>query len=309
MPDWSMHCIFLTWGQLMQLYEALNIFFEAMKGIRSPATILFYRNTLTCLGEYFGNCDLRTINIDQLRAWRSTLVDRSNLWGGGSSHPEQPGHLSTYTIHKFVRAARRFFRWLCLENLLEIDPAKRLELPELPQRIARGISSKKKSRLLDAASSPRDVAIIMFLSDTACRRGGLAGLRLSDLHLKRREILAREKGRGGQHKERQLYFKRKTARAIRAWLKVRPARLGDSLFGLSPDGIYRVLQRLASKAKVVDGWNPHSFRHATIRKWLAAGMPLPQASQLAGHSSIVVTGDIYGRFNERDLRKAYRKYS
>ena len=293
----------------MLLTEALSRFFASMDGVRSPATILFYRNTLTYLGEYFGSCDLRSIDVDQLRAWRATLVDRHTRWGGGSSHPEQPGQLSTYTIHKFVRAARRFFRWLCLESLLDCDPAKRLELPELPQRVARGISSKKRRRMLAAAISPRDVAIIMLLSDTACRRGGLAGLRLSDLHLKHRTILAREKGRGGQHKERRLYFKRKTAMAIRDWLAVRPACLGDSLFGLTPDGIYRVLQRLASKAKVDDDWNPHSFRHATIKRWLAAGMPLPQASQLAGHSSVMVTGYIYGHFNERDLRKAYRKYS
>jgi integrase/recombinase XerD len=293
----------------MDLIEALSRFYASMDGICSPATILFYRNTLTSLGDYFGKCDIQSIDTDQLRTWRSTLVNRHTRWGKGSSHPEQPGQLSTYTIHKFVRAARRLFRWLCLENILEVDPAKRLELPELPQCVAKGISPKKRLRLMDAATNPRDVAIIMLLSDTACRRGGLAGLRLSDLHLKHRAVLTREKGRGGQHKERWLYFKKKTGKAIRAWLKVRPAGLGDSLFGLTPDGVYQLLKRLASKADISDDWNPHSFRHATIRNWLAAGMPLPQASQLAGHSSVMVTGDIYGRFNERDLRKAHRKYS
>jgi integrase len=294
----------------MQLMAALDLFFLSMQGVLSPATIRFYRNHLKYLGEFFGDCDLQSISITQLRAWRVTLIERHSRWGQGSSHPAQPGKLSPFTIHKFVRAARRFFRWLSAEGLLETNPAQRLELPRLPRPRPRGISSEDRDRLLVAANDhPRDLAIILVLSDTACRRGGLAGLRLSDLDLHHRTILAREKGRGGQGKERWLYFTKRTAAAIRAWLELRPDCLGDSLFGISPDGVYQVLKRLASKAGISDGWNPHNFRHAAIRNWLAAGMPLPQASQLAGHSSVAVTADIYGLFNELELQKAHDKYS
>ena len=281
-----------------------------MRGVLSPATILFYQNHLKYLGDFFGDVYLRSITITQLRAWRVTLVERHSRWGRGSSHPAQPGKLSPFTVHQYVRAARRFFRWLTLEGMIESNPAQRLELPRLPRHRPRGISSGDRDRLLIAASDhPRDLAIILLLSDTACRRGGLAGLRLSDLDLKHRTVLAREKGRGGEAKERWLYFTRRTALAIRAWLELRPACLGDSLFGISPNGIYQVLKRLASKAGISDGWNPHNFRHAAIRNWLAAGMPLPQASQLAGHSSVAVTADIYGLFNEKDLQEAHDKYS
>ena len=294
----------------MQLIEALDRFYLSMQGVLSPATVLFYRNHLKILGETLGNCDLTSINIDQLRAWRVTLVERHSRWGRGSSHPAEPGQLSPYTLHQFVRCARRLFQWLVQEGLLESSPAQRLELPQLPRPRPRGISARDRDRLLEAAKDhPRDVAIILLLSDTAGRRGGIAGLRLSDLDLERRMVLAREKGRGGEAKERWLYFSNKTARSIRAWLELRPDCLGDSLFGLSAGGIYQVLKRLASKAGLGDGWNPHNFRHAAIRNWLAAGMPLPQASQLAGHSSVNVTGDIYGTYPETDLQAAHEKYS
>ena len=73
--------------------------------------------------------------------------------------------------------------------------------------------------------------------------------------------------------------------------------------------IYQVLKRLASQAGIESGFNPHNFRHGAIRGWLANGMPLSLASQLAGHSSVNVTGDIYGTANESELARAHDIYS
>jgi len=63
-------------GVFMQLLAAMDAFFLSMQGVLSPATILFYRNHLKYLGEFLGNCDLNSITITQLRAWRVTLVER-----------------------------------------------------------------------------------------------------------------------------------------------------------------------------------------------------------------------------------------
>jgi integrase len=63
----------------------------------------------------------------------------------------------------------------------------------------------------------RDRALLLFLADTGCRVGGLVGLTLSDLKVRRRWALVTEKF----DKSRLVFFPEVTAEALRDWLRVR----------------------------------------------------------------------------------------
>jgi site-specific recombinase XerD len=232
--------------------------------------------------------------------------------------------LSAETIRGHVRACRRFFRWLKEEGYLDTNVAKRLEQPPKPIRTRKGIKvSDRNAMIREAELSPRDYALTLFLADTGCRVAGVVGLKLGDLDLENGTAEVFEKGRGGNKKARLVFFVEKTKRAMEAWLEVRPATPGcDFVFlatgkggrisnphGLKESGVYQVLKRLAKKAGVTSGFNPHNWRHGAARGMIKNGASLIEVCQLLGHSSVTVTGDFYGTFDEEELRESHREYS
>jgi integrase/recombinase XerD len=273
------------------------------------------KSLLTELGE---EKDINEITLHDLRSWRAALSSRTERWKNHPHRPSKKGGLSVESIYCHTRAAKRFFRWLHEEELITKNPALRLEKPELPKRCVKGLSAEDRDKLIEQAyqTSKRDYAIVLFLADTACRLGELANLKVSNIDFSKRQALVVEKGKGGGT-ERWVYFKERTSDALEEYLKERPFIQDDRVFlstrklhyPLSEVGIYQVVKRLALKAKVAKGWNPHNWRHGSIRGMLDHGMPLSAASQIAGHSSTKITGDIYGTFPEKILRVMHDKYS
>jgi integrase len=297
----------------MLLSESIEAFTRSMVGVLAPASVTFYRRRLPSLLS-MGDFELSEITLEMLRAWRAGLASRSTRWGGRSSHPATSGGLAAHTLHQYVRAARRLFKWLELEGIISTNPSKRLELPVLPKQYRRGITLPDRDRILAAArSSPRDYAIVLFFADTACRRAGLAGLRLEDLDLENCRAVLREKGRGGSGKQRVVFYLEPTRDAIKAYLSERQADHEYVFCGargpLTPGGVYEIFRRLARAAGVRRGWNPHNWRHASIRGMLARGMSLPAVIQIAGHASVQTTGDLYGVFSEEELAQMHARCS
>lgn len=300
--------------------KAIGNFLLSYRGSRSPQTIVWYERRLHALASFLGDVEVAEITIEDLRRWRAALCQRDARY---VDHPSgrraQPGGLSAHSLHGYVRAVRHFFKWLEEEGCLPASPARRLELPRLPKGTIRGIAQEDLRRILAEArrSGPRDHALAWFLYSTAARVGGAVGLRLSDLRLERGLAYVREKG----DKTRPVFLMPEAIHAMQAWLEarqawleVRPDREGDDhvFLGergpLKPSGIYQVMKRLAKRAGVRAGWNPHNWRHRRIRDLQANGMPLGVLSQVAGHASVGVTADIYGVLSEAELQAVVQQY-
>ena len=227
------------------------------------------------------------------------------------------------TVHGYVRSVKTFFKFLSKRGYIQRDPAMFLELPPIPRKEKPGLSDDDRDLMLAAArGSPRDLAIMLFLADTACRVGGVAGLKLDDLDFKRHRAWVSEKGLGGGRKGRYVFFKRQTERALRAWLDVRRGvRNCDYVFiglkrggsrpgwhGLTENGIYQMLKRYAEKCGAKN-WNPHNWRHGAIRGMTRNNMPLQTLSQIAGHASESTTADIYGTLDVEALQQQHDQMS
>jgi integrase/recombinase XerD len=306
----------------MILNQGIELFMLSMEGVKSPLTIKWYLGKLKPLKEQLGAVMIEQIDLNGLRSWRAKLSKRQCKWEDHPSRPTVKGSLSMDTINAHVRAVRRLFQWFLDEGISQNNPASRLEHPPSKSRCRKGINPTDRDRMIQAASNNRDLAILMVLADTACRVGGLSDLRVDDLDLEHRRAVVREKGRGGHGKERNIYFLPETCKAIERYLAVRPDKDDDHLFlglrrggknhgwhGLTEEGIYQVLRRIAKREKIKKNYNPHAFRHGSIRGLLVNGMSLAEASQIAGHSSVKVTGDIYGGFNDEELQRAHDRYS
>jgi len=229
--------------------------------------------------------------------------------------PEE--RISIFTQHGYIRAVRRFLKWLLEKEFIEIDFSTDIKLPRLPKGGKKGVRDKHVNTLLKAAqSNVRDYAILHFFESTGCRRGGVAGLRLTDLNLDAKpplcyRVTVREKGEA----ERIVFMSSKALEALKTWLNKRKSE-SDFVFinlnfpdqGLSPHGVSEIIRRYKDKEGIRGKVSPHQWRHRHGRKLTEAGMPLGLVSQTLGHSTVVVTNDFYGIFAVGELQKAVENY-
>jgi site-specific recombinase XerD len=217
-------------------------------------------------------------------------------------------------VHDHVRAVRRFFSWLEIEGMIEVSPAKRLELPPLPDEPPKGVSMLDVQKMLIAAKdTPRDYALLVFFIDTGARVGGVAGLTWEDVSLDKGCATVREKGHGGKHKARTVYFGTQTTNALAHQREetegAGPVFPGQHGQALTEFGIYQALKRIAQRAKIKGRWNPHAFRHSFARELLQRGANPAQVSQMLGHQDASITVRFYARFADQELKDAHTRYS
>lgn len=195
-------------------------------------------------------------------------------------------------IHGHARAARAFLRWAVEEELLDPRVAARLKMPKLPKTMVRGFDPSEVDALLAATRHTllpdRDAAIVLLLLDSGLRASELCGLRVDDLGVDR--ILVRGKGA----KERWVPFSRLTARAVRAYLKVRGQSDSNELFLsrngdlLATNALRQLMMRLG-KLSGVENVHPHRWRHTFALEWLRDGGHEFELQDILGHETLAMT--------------------
>ena len=86
------------------------------------------------------------------------------------------------------------------------------------------------------------------------------------------------------------------AERLRAGNQWRDSRLVfTNEFGgpVDPRNLLRVI-KVAATAAGVDGIGVHTLRHSAAVAWLESGVHIKAVADLLGHSSIAITGDVYG---------------
>ena len=289
----------------MKLSEAADLFFVSMETVRADATIEWYRKRIIPMVEYFGDQDVDQIDLFALEKFRKSLNRQTKAQG-------RNGKVSPYTIHGYVRGIKRFFHYLKLRHIIDEDPSVDLEKPKLPKQPRKGINPQEAMAMLDAAASdPRDYAILLFMRDTGCRAGGVYNLLTDNLDIFHNKAVITEKG----DKERTVFFTSETAFAFMMYSSVRYNPHNSDHYFLNEtnyqpinyDCLYKMFRRIAQKANVTTKFSPHQWRHAAARSWLMAGMNLKTVSEILGHSSEKITGDIYGTLDENELQQLYNR--
>ena len=110
----------------------------------------------------------------------------------------------------------------------------------------------------------RDQALILFMADSGVRLAELCGLQVGDVDLGSCSAIV--VGKGDQ--ERFVFFSDETARALAAWLTVRPSSV-ENLFGLRYHSVAGLLRRLAKRAHVEERVHPHALRKTAATKYAA----------------------------------------
>jgi integrase len=72
---------------------------------------------------------------------------------------------------------------------------------------------------------------------------------------------------------------------------------------LEPRNLLRTVEIAAKKAGIADV-GAHTMRHSATVAWLESGVHIKAAADLLGHSSIAITGDLYGHTSDDTARAA-----
>jgi len=207
--------------------------------------------------------------------------------------------------------------------------------PGVPRQEAHSMSVGELGDLLREADRSRYGAVLRFLAFTGLRRGEALALRWADVDFEAgtfrvRGTLARLQL--GDAPGQLVITEPKTERSRRAvalstttrrLLETRRRDQEDDRRRLSdlwdeqclvfstadgkaidPRNVLRALKTAATRAGLGAEVDVHTLRHTAASAMLAAGEPITEVSRMLGHSSIAITGDIYGHVTTEGQRRA-----
>jgi integrase/recombinase XerC len=269
----------------------------------SPHTIRAYSGDLVHLLGFLEAKSVETpgeVTALHLRMWLADLTERG---------------LSPTTRARRLAAARALFRFLVREDSIDANPALGLKTPRRPKRLPHFLSRAEVGRLLGAPGAEdrfavRDRAILETLYSTGCRMSELTGLDEEDLDL--RGGMARVRGKG--RKERLAPLGRYAVAALREYLPLRLAAIGDAMeralflnrFGTRLRGrsVARLLDKYIQRAGLAARTSPHTLRHSFATHLLDAGADLRSVQELLGHKNLETT-QIYTHVTVERMRRIY----
>jgi integrase/recombinase XerC len=190
------------------------------------------------------------------------------------------------SIARKLATLRTFFKFLCREQVLQMNPAGLVASPRLEKKLPVTLSINDVARFIetpdtDSVLGKRDRAILEMLYGTGMRVSELCGLNLDDIDFSHMSIRVRGKGR----KERIIPFGDKAKEAIEVYLGVR----GELLVEASdeerePNAVFLNYQgtRISTRSvgRMVDKYlricadihniSPHTLRHSFATHLLGA---------------------------------------
>jgi integrase/recombinase XerD len=221
---------------------------------------------------------------------------------------------------RLISSLRAFYKYLILEEYLDVNPAELLESPSLDRKLPEYLEEEEISAMINSIdrSKPegtRNVAIFETLYASGLRVSELVGMRLSDLFFK--EDLIRVVGKG--NKERLVPINALAQRMINLYreeIRVHqsPKKGAEDILFLNRRGgalsramIFTLVKEAAQKAGVRKKISPHTFRHSFATHLVKHGADLRAVQEMLGHESITTT-EIYTHLSQQQLRETILKY-
>jgi integrase/recombinase XerC len=211
---------------------------------------------------------------------------------------------------------RRFLSWCVSEREIAVSPMDRVKAPSVPETLPTVLRDEQVEAMLRDADGPtfrqrRDYALILFATDTGCRRSEMAGLTLDVVD--QDACTAKVTGKGDR--EREVPFSDRTNAALDRYLRMRKKHryAGSPSVWLGPNGpltvdaIAAIVVRRATRAGVTrpDG-KPivcHMTRHFMADRALRNGVSEGDLMTIGGWKSATVMRS-YGRGNRTERASA-----
>jgi site-specific recombinase XerD len=288
---------------------------------RSGRTIEWYEQKLNVLAHWLSEEEesdlLEEVTVTHLRSFilhvQSIQVGRTTINKKGDVT-----QISPLTVKGYVQVIKGFFTWCYREELIDKNPASRLQLPSIPDYIIPTFEAEHIQVMLDACDTStalgyRDYTIILVLLETGVRISEICGLRIEDVH----EDYITVVGKG--HKQREVGISSPVSKCLWKYIykhrkchDENDTRVFINRYGvpLTPTGIDQLLDDIKDRADITGvRVSAHTFRHTFARIYLEQGGDIYKLSLLMGHSDIDVTQEYLKDFRKRAARQDHEKFS
>ena len=224
------------------------------------------------------------------------------------------------TQARIISGLRRFYDYLILEELIEINPMKNIETPKIGVHLPTTLTLKEIDKMisnikLTSKTGIRNVAIIELLYSCGLRVSELVNLKISDLFFK--ESLIKVTGKG--NKERFVPISKLSQEYINNYLneirqnhKIKK-NFEDTLFlnergtNLSRNMIFIIVNKLKKQSNINKKIGPHTLRHSFATHLIENGAYLITIQKMMGHESITTT-ERYLHVNKKHLIDSLIKF-
>lgn len=224
--------------------------------------------------------------------------------------------MSARTQARVISGIKSFYKYLLVENILDIDPTTLLEAPRLGRKLPEVLSIEEINALIDGIDlskneGTRNKAMLETLYSSGLRVSELVNLKISTVFP--REGFLKVIGKG--NKERIVPIGKVALKQIDIYLtkvrsKVTPAKEDvDTLFlnnrgkKLTRVMVFTIIKRLAIQINLGKNISPHTFRHSFATHLIDGGADLRAVQDMLGHESITTT-EIYTHLDREYLRDA-----
>ncbi|MBE9532547.1 MAG: site-specific tyrosine recombinase XerD [Proteobacteria bacterium] len=220
---------------------------------------------------------------------------------------------------RLLSSLRRFFRYLCREELRESDPTAQIESPRLGRPLPKSLTEQDVEDLLaqpktTEALGLRDRTMLEVLYATGLRVSELIALKIEQVNM--RQGLVRCVGKG--NKERLVPLGEIALDWLQDYLlEGRPAILNgqvtDDLFptnrgkAMTRQAFWYLIKRYAKQAAIDKDLSPHTLRHAFATHLLNHGADLRVVQLLLGHSDLSTT-QIYTHVAKERLKSLHTQH-
>ncbi len=225
--------------------------------------------------------------------------------------------LSNRSLARHLSSIRNFFDFAAGQSALGLNPARLLDTPKIRKGLPEVLSQPEMEALL---GQPLTTSRLGFRDRTMLELMYAAGLRVSEvctmrpLDFDEQTGILRIFGKGS--KERLVPIHMAAQSFLSSYLEVwRPAFsprceqafLNRSGYGLSRQGIWKLIRKYALMAGIKRRISPHTLRHSFATHLLEGGADLRTLQMLLGHADINAT-EIYTHVQKQQLAAMHKKY-
>ena len=220
---------------------------------------------------------------------------------------------------RLLSTLRRFYRYLCREEIRDSDPTVQIESPRLGRSLPSSLTENEVEDLLaqpdvNEALGLRDRAMLEVLYATGLRVSELIALTFEQLNM--RQGLIRCIGKG--NKERLVPLGEIALDWIQQYLlESRPILLKgtvtEDLFptnrgkAMTRQAFWYLIKRYAKQAGIEKDLSPHTLRHAFATHLLNHGADLRVVQLLLGHADLSTT-QIYTHVAKERLKSLHAQH-
>ena len=269
----------------------------------SKNTIESYRIDLTRFIEYFNDCNINSIKIDDLKDYIKHLSEIN---------------LNKLSISRNISCIKSFYKYLNIEKIIDNNPSDLLYMPKLSKKLPNTLTEDEVDKLLDIELKDvfgyRNKAMLEVLYATGLRVSELVNLKMENIDFE--GDIIRTFGKG--NKERVIPIGEYARYYLDLYLnnyRYELLKHGNNEYvflnnhgnNMTRVGFFKIIKNIANEKGINKEISPHVLRHSFASHLLKHGADLRTIQELLGHSNVSTT-QIYTHISNEELKENYKNY-